>query len=139
MTHNGTIKTDSFPQELTDQRLNKISLNTNMDTRKYLCLIMDELKKTNSDLKKAVESTLRKIQHPGSANAFLFNLKECAIIKRQNDSRKGRHTTLFLTKDKNSVLVCTTPISKNTKEIPNKSLIRVNLSDLSMKFSKLEI
>jgi hypothetical protein len=100
---------------------------------------MDELKNSNSDLKEAVESSLRKIQHPGTANAFLFNLNECAIIKRQNDSRKGRHTTLFLTKEKNSVLVCTTPISRNAKEIPNKSLIRVNLSDLSIKLCRLEI
>ena len=139
MTHNGTIKIESFPQELNDQRLSEISLNTGMDTRKYLCLIMDEYKKHNLDLKKAVESTLRKIQSSGTANAFLFNINECAIIKRQNDSLLGRNTTLFLTKEKNSVLVSTTPISRNAKEIPNKSLIRVNLSDLSIRLSRLEI
>lgn len=139
MVHNGTINKDSFPRTLEDPRLEEISLNTEMDTRKYLCLIIDEYKKNNSDLKKAVESALNKIQSSGTANAFLFNLNECAVIKRQNDSLLGRHTTLFLKKDKNSVLVCTTPINWPAKEIPDKSLIHVNLSDLSMKYSKLEI
>ncbi len=138
-THNGTINKDSFPKELSDQRLSEISLNTELDTRKYLSLIMDEYKNNKADLKKAVESTLKKIQNAGTANAFLFNLNECAIIKRQKDSLRGRHTTLFLTKENNSVLICTTPINKNAREIPDKSLIRVNLSDLSMKYLKLEI
>jgi len=139
MVHNGTINRESFPQTLEDPRLEEISNNTEMDTRKYLCLLMDELKNADSDLKRAVESTFMKIQSSGTANAFLFNLNECAIIKRQHDSLLGRHSTLFLTREKNSVLVSTTPISRNLKEIPNKSLIQVNLSDLSMKYSKLEI
>jgi predicted glutamine amidotransferase len=139
MVHNGTISRDSFPRTLEDSRLEEISNNTEMDTRKYLCLLMDELKDSNSDLKMAVESTFRKIRSGGTANAFLFNLHECAIIKRQKDSLRGRHATLFLTKEKNSILVCTTPISRPAKEIPDKSLIQVDLSDLSMKYSKLEI
>ena len=139
IVHNGTIDKDSFPKELNDQRLSEISLNTEMDTRKYLCLIMDEYKKNNSDLKKAIESALKKIQSSGTANAFLFNPNECVIIKRQNNSLLGRNTTLFLTREKNSVLASTTPIIRNAKEIANKSLIQVNLKDLSLKYSKLEI
>ena len=139
MVHNGTISRDSFPRTLEDPRLEEISNKTEMDTRKYLCLLMDELKNSDSDLKMAVESTFKKIHSRGTANAFLFNLNECAIIKRQKESLRGRHTTLFLTKEEHSILVCTTPITKNAKEIPAKSLIQVNLSDLDMKFSKLEI
>ena len=137
MTHNGIIKKDSFP-DLKDSKLQSIIKKTDMDTRKYLCLIIDELKQ-KLNIKKAIQSALKQIEVKTTANAFLFNSHECIIIKYQNNTFHGRHTTLFLTKEKNKILVSTTPLSSKAKEIPNKSLIQIDLSNIKIKFSKLEI
>lgn len=139
ITHNGTISLDSFPDPQ-DPKLRDINIATEMDTRRYLCLIMDELK-IKSDLKEAIESTLRKIHVNSAANAFLFNSRECIVIKNQNNSFNGRHTTLFLTKDRNTILVSTTPINPQLRafEIPNNTLIKIDLVNLKSKISKLVI
>jgi len=139
ITHNGTINLDSFPEPL-DPKLREININTEMDTRRYLCLIMDELKR-KYDLKEAIESTLRRIQVNSAANAFLFNSRECIVIKNQKNTFNGRNTTLFLAKDDNSILVSTTPINPQLKffEIPNNTLIKIDLVNLKSKISKLVI
>lgn len=139
MTHNGTIKIDSFPK-LKDAQLNLIKKKTEMDTRKYLCLIMDELKQ-NGEIKSSIQSALNKIDVSSSANAFLFNSKECIVIKRQKSTFNGRHTTLFLKKANGKILVSTTPLDTSQKamEIPNNSLIKIDLNNLKTEYSKLEI
>ena len=139
IAHNGTIDKDSFP-ELSDPKLKKICNNTNHDTRKYLSLLMDELKQ-NNNLKEVVQSTLNQIKTKSSANAFLFNLNECNVIKHQSNKLQGRHTTLFLYIENKSILISTTPLDshKKAKEIPNNTLIRINLSNLKTEFLKLSV
>jgi len=137
ITHNGTIKNSSFPKVI-DPKLDNIMNKTNLDTRKYLCCIIDNLKQ-GFDLKNALESVLSKLELELGANAFLFNFKECNIIKNQNEKFTGRHRTLFLSKNKNQILVSTTPLKSNAKEIANNSLIQINLANLKMKMINLEI
>ncbi|TFG06348.1 MAG: hypothetical protein EU539_07825 [Promethearchaeota archaeon] len=137
MTHNGTILGDSMP-ELNDPKLEQIKNETGMDTRKYLCYLMDELKKT-SDLRLALESVFKTLDLGIGANAFLFNSKECNIILRQNSRFNGRHRTIFISKDNNVILAATTPLKSGMLEIPNNSLIQIRLSNLKSKVFKLHI
>lgn len=71
--------------------MDKIKKETDLDTKKYLCLILDELKQKSS-VKKAIESALKQIKVKSTANAFLFNSQECIIIKHQLNTFHGRHT-----------------------------------------------
>ncbi len=137
ITHNGIIKNPSFPK-LNDSGLEKIKETTELDTRKYLCYILDKIKE-GFDLKEALESVFKQIELGIAANAFLFNAKECNIIKRASKKFTGRHRTLFIANHGSSIIVSTTPLSSNAKEIPNNSLIRINLSTLNTKMIKLEI
>lgn len=123
LAHNGTIKMSSFPV-LNDNNLQYIQNNSDLDTRRYLCTILDHLKSQNS-IKNAIELTLKNIHVNSAANAFLFNLNECHIIKYQNDSFNGRHTTVFIEKILNRILISTTPLSSKALEIPNGSLLSI--------------
>jgi predicted glutamine amidotransferase len=137
IVHNGVIKNASFPP-LKDPNLNEIAKNTSLDTRKYLCSILDGLSSGN-DLKATLESLFRDIQIAAGANAFLFNSQECNVITHHNSNFNGRHHTLFLARLDHLVSVSTTPIVKNSKEVENDSLIRIDLKHLSLKFEKLQI
>lgn len=137
MVHNGVIKTDSFI-ELKDLKLEKIRSETTLDTRRYLCYIMDKLK-SGEDLKNSLEEIFRTIIIGAGANAFLFNTKECNVITHHNDNFNGRHHTLFIKKSMNCINACTTPIINGAFEIPNDSLIQIDLKNLKMAFNKLDI
>ncbi|TXT64008.1 MAG: hypothetical protein BAJALOKI1v1_630011 [Promethearchaeota archaeon] len=126
LVHNGTIKMSSFPR-LKNNRLQMIQKNTDLDTRRYLCTILDNLE-TLGDIKDAIEATLQTIHTNSAANAFLFNSEECHIIKHQNTTFNGRHTTLFIEKTSKNVIISTTPLSVKALEIPNKSLISISNS-----------
>jgi predicted glutamine amidotransferase len=136
ITHNGTIKNSSFPI-LNHPPLERIKNHTQLDTRKYLCYIMDELKE-NFNLRDALIAIFKNIELGLGANAFLFNTTECNIIKRQNDKFSARHTTLFLLKENNSIMAATTPLKPTMKEIPNNTLISINLSNLNTKMYQLD-
>ena len=99
---------------------------------------MDNLKQ-GLDLKETLENVINNIKIGLGANAFLFNSKECNIIKYQNEKFSGRHRTLFITKDNGSVLTSTSPLKPKMKEIPNYSLIHVNLSNLEINLTNLEV
>jgi len=140
IVHNGTIKMDSF-KDLNDAEFQYILNNTDLDTRKYLCTIMDHLRE-EVNIKKAVEKTLTNIRVSSAANAFLFNLNQCHIIKYQNNTFNGRHTTLFIDHNSNRLMISTTPLSSAALEISNKSLISItdlNYSELVLEFNKLSI
>jgi len=136
IAHNGIIKNSSFPK-LEKPHLEDIKNSSDLDTRKYLCTIIDKLN-DDLNLKKALEITFKKISIKSSANAFLFNSEECNVITYHNTSFDGRHHTLFLTKEQDTLFVCTTPIKNHAKEIPNRSLIQVNLQNLKVNTVKLE-
>jgi predicted glutamine amidotransferase len=123
MTHNGTIKIDSFPV-LKNPSLQHTQENTDLDTRKYLCTILDHLNQEKT-LKNAIERTINKIQVSSAANAFLFNENECHIIKYQKDTYNGRHITLFIEKTPKQILISTTPLSSTALEIPNHVLLSI--------------
>lgn len=135
IVHNGIIKNFSFPQ-LETEKLETIKSETKLDTRKYLCSIIDKLN-TGLNLKEALESLFNSIQIGAAANAFLFNSRECNIINYHNTNFNGRHHTLFITKNQHKLFVSTTPIKNDMLELPNRVLIRVNLRDLDLKFEKL--
>ena len=137
IAHNGVIKSDSFPK-LRDTYLERIRASDTLDTRRYLCAISEKIK-NRVPLKIALEEIFKNIQIAAGANAFLFNSKECNVISYHNSNYNGRHHTLFIKNSGNNILVCTTPLLKNMKEIANKSLIGINLLDLSTKFMKIEI
>jgi predicted glutamine amidotransferase len=135
ITHNGVIK--NFPDKnLTNHKLNRIYKDTDLDTRKYLCSIIDQIKK-HKDLQGGLEKVFKEIEIGAGANAFLFNSQMCNVITNHNTNFNGRHHTLFLSRDNNEVIVSTTPLTNNAKEIPNYSLIQINLSNLEMNFTKL--
>jgi predicted glutamine amidotransferase len=135
IVHNGVIK--KFPsKKLTDLKLEEIKKSTQLDTRKYLCHIIDKLN-NNSDLRSSLESVFREITIGSSANAFLFNSQQCHVITLHRTNYKGRHHTLFIKKEKNRISVCTTPIMDNSKEIDNNSLISIDLNKLKLEFSKI--
>jgi predicted glutamine amidotransferase len=137
ITHNGIIK--NFPnKKLNNPRLEEINKITSLDTRKYLCHITDKLQKGLS-LKETLEDLFKSIKIGAGANAFLFNVKECHVINYHNSNFNGRHHTLFISKDDTTIFVSTTPIKENAKEIENKSLISIDLKNLSIKFSSLTI
>jgi predicted glutamine amidotransferase len=137
ITHNGTITNFSVPR-IKDPKLEIIFKKTNLDTRKYLCCIINNLK-NGLDLKKSLEFILKNIEIGLGANAFLFNSNECNIIKYQNEKFTGRHRTLFINKENHSILVSTSPLKPKMKEIPNYSLIQINLSNLITNSFKLEV
>ncbi len=137
ITHNGTIHDDSFPQ-LKDKKLEEIKNSTTLDTRKYLCYIMDALK-CHSDLKTSLEEVLKTIKIGIAANAFLFNAKECNVINYHAMRFNGRHRTLFIHEQANSILIGTTPLQDGFREIPNKTLLQINLRDLSLRWHELEV
>ncbi|MHA1146964.1 MAG: class II glutamine amidotransferase [Promethearchaeota archaeon] len=137
ITHNGVIKKDSFPT-LYNSKLQKISNNTTMDTRRYLCYLIDRLKKEGS-IEESVKKVLQTIRIGEGANAFLFNSSKCNIISYHSNTFIGRHTTLFLKKRNDSIFCSTTPIIKNSKEIPNNTLIQIDLKTLNTKVSKIRI
>ena len=137
LTHNGTI-TNFFRSKMANPKLDTIFKETNLDTRKYLCYIMDNLKQ-GLTLKESLENVLKNIEIGLGANAFLFNSKECNIIKYQNEKFSGRHRTLFITRENDSVLVSTSPLKPKMKEIPNYSLIHIKLSNLEINTNKLEV
>ncbi len=137
LTHNGTITNFSI-SKMANPKLDTIFKETNLDTRKYLCYVMDNLKQ-GLKLKDTLEKVLNNIEIGLGANAFLFNSKECNIIKYQNEKFSGRHRTLFITRDNSSVLASTSPLKPKMKEIPNYSLIQIKLSDLKTKLTKLEV
>jgi len=137
IAHNGVINT--FPsKKLNDPVLEDIQTSTDLDTRKYLCHIIDNLN-TSFNLKNALESVFREITIGSSANAFLFNSQQCHVITYHRNDYKGRHHTLFIEKKKNRFNVCTTPILEKSKEIDNNSLISINLNNLELRFSKLAV
>ncbi len=137
ITHNGIIKNDSFPK-LVNPELEEIKNSTGMDTRKYLCSIMDKLN-LGLNLKEALESIFKDITIGLGANAFLFNSKECNVISYHGTNFNGRHRTLFFTRENGSITISTTPLKPKAKEIPNISLIRINLMNLKIKTMKLEL
>jgi len=140
LVHNGTINMKSFPP-LNDNKLQTIQENTDLDTRRYLCTILDNLKQ-HGNVKEAAETTLESIHVNSAANAFMFNLHECYIIKYQNSGYNARHTTLFIDKSSGELLISTTPLTPNALEIPNKSLISIPdlLNDkISLEFYKLHV
>jgi len=135
IVHNGIIK--KFPsRKLGDLKLENIKKSTQLDTRIYLCHIIDRLK-TGYDLKSALESLFQESSIGSSANAFLFNSQECHVITHHKNNYKGRNHTLFIKKENNMLNVCTTPILKYSKEIENNSLINIDLNNLKLKFNKL--
>ena len=137
IAHNGIIK--EFPiQNLINPKLDKINKSTTLDTRKYLCHIIDKMQEGLS-LKESLEQLFKRIKIGAGANAFLFNASECHIINYHNSNFNGRHHSLFINKDKNNIFVSTTPIKPNAKEIANKSLINIDLSSLITKFYALSI
>ena len=117
--------------------MDKIYNNTDLDTRKYLCSIINELQK-GKNLKTGLESIFKEIEIGASANAFLFNSQNCIVITNHKNNFNGRHHTLFLSKHHNDILVSTTPLTENAKEIPNYSLIQISLNDLNLNMVKLE-
>ncbi|MFO7795891.1 MAG: class II glutamine amidotransferase [Promethearchaeati archaeon] len=133
IVHNGTIKMKSFPP-LNRLYLQKIKENTDLDTRRYLCTLLDNIINQNN-IKDAIETTLKKIHVNSAANAFLFNSKECYIIKYQKNTFNGRHTTLFIQKGANRVMISTTPLNSKALEIPNASFLSIS----SLKEKKLKI
>jgi len=133
IVHNGTIKMKSFPP-LNRRRLHSISENTDLDTRRYLCTLLDNII-TQNNIKDAIETTLKKIHVNSAANAFLFNSKECYIVKFQKKTFNGRHTTLFIQKGGNRVIISTTPLNSKALEIPNASLLSIP----SLKENKIKI
>ena len=137
IAHNGVIKSNSFPT-LSDPTLEKIRASTSLDTRRYLCAILDKIN-NEVNLKDCLEEIFRTVEIAVGANAFLFNSKECNIISHHNTNFNGRHHTLFMKIFDDNILVCTTPLLESMKEIPNNTLIKINLSDLSTNFMKLEI
>ncbi|MHA1192652.1 MAG: class II glutamine amidotransferase [Promethearchaeota archaeon] len=137
IVHNGVIKTDSFLQ-LNNAKLEKIRNETTLDTRRYLCSIIDKLK-NGIDLKKSLEEIFKTIEIGAGANAFLFNTKECNVITHHNNNFNGQHHTLFIKKSMDNINVCTTPIINDALEIPNNSLIQIDLKNFAMKFNQLDI
>ena len=136
ITHNGIIK--SFPSKnLKNPKLDKIYNETDLDTRKYLCSIINELQEGNN-LKSGLENIFKGIEIGAGANAFLFNSHFCNVITNHKNNFNGRHHTLFLSKNHNDILVSTTPFAENAKEIPNHSLIQIDLNDLNLNMVKLE-
>ena len=135
--HNGIIKNHSFPH-LIDPRLESIKNSSDLDTQKYLCFIIDELKKGKS-LKEALESVFRVIEIGAGANAFLFNESECNVINYHNTNFNGRNHTLFISNDDGRVFVATTPLLSNAREIENHSLVNINLMNLELRMIKLEL
>lgn len=136
ITHNGTIYNDSIPR-LEDVNLESIKNLTGLDTRKYLCYIIDMLKRKGT-LKATLEEVFKNVEIGIAANAFLFNAKECNVINYHAKKFNGRHRTLFIKKERDKILVGTTPLKSQSYEIENKTLIRINLKNLSMNFQKLK-
>ncbi|MFX0012391.1 MAG: hypothetical protein ACFE9R_18910, partial [Candidatus Hermodarchaeota archaeon] len=126
-----------FTKELTNPRLNKIYKETELDTRKYLCSIIDEIQKGNS-LKISLESVFKNIEIGAGANAFLFNSQICNVITNHKVNFNGRHHTLFINKNDYSILVSTTPLTEHAIEIPNYTLIQIDLNALNVNMIKLE-
>ncbi len=136
ITHNGIIK--NFPAKtLGNSKLDKIYNETDLDTRKYLCSIIDELQEGHS-LKSSLETVFKNIEIGAGANAFLFNSRNCNVITNHKNNFNGRHHTLFLSRNHGEILVSTTPFTKYAKEIPNYSLLQINLNDLNLNMVKLE-
>jgi predicted glutamine amidotransferase len=137
ITHNGVIKNSSFPK-LKCPDLQLINSSTDLDTRKYLCYLLDELNEKD-DLKIALEYVFKNLKLGAGANAFLFNSTQCNVINYHNKNFNGRHHTLFILKEKSQIFVSTTPIKLGSKEIPNNCLIQIDLNDLSLKIHELRI
>jgi predicted glutamine amidotransferase len=136
LTHNGIIK--NFPnKKLSTPKLDRIYKETDLDTRKYLCSIISELHEGNP-LKIGLESIFKDIEIGAGANAFLFNSKKCNVITNHKNNFNGRHHTIFISKNHSNILVSTTPLTKNAKEIPNYTLVQINLDDLNLNTMKLE-
>ena len=137
IVHNGVIKPNSFIK-LNNAELEKFRSETKLDTRRYLCFIIDKLK-SGLNLKSSLEEIFNTIEIGAGANAFLFNAKECNIISHHNTNFNGRHHTLFIKKYNKKINVCTTPIIDGSLEIPNNSLIQLDLKNLEMKLMNLKI
>ena len=136
MTHNGIIK--NFPSiKLINPRLDKIYNETDLDTRKYLCLIINELQE-GRNLKIGLENIFKEIKIGAGANAFLFNSQTCNVITNHKNNFNGRHHTLFLSKNHNNILLSTTQLTENAREVPNYSLIQIDLNDMNINMLKLE-
>ena len=136
IVHNGIIKHFSR-KNLENPKLDKIYNKTDLDTRKYLCSIINELGEGKS-LKIGLENIFKKIEIGAGANAFLFNSQRCNVITNHKNNFNGRHHTLFLSKNHNDILVSTTALTENAKEIPNHSLINIDLNNLNLNMVKLE-
>ena len=135
ITHNGIIK--NFPEKkLNNPKLNRIYKETDLDTRKYLCSIIDQIQ-DGKDLESSLEHTFKEIEIGAGANAFLFNSETCNVITNHKNNFNGRHHTLFLSRDSNEITVSTTRLIKTAKEIPNYSLIQINLANLETTYTKL--
>ncbi|MHA1472893.1 MAG: class II glutamine amidotransferase [Promethearchaeota archaeon] len=135
ITHNGIIK--NFPNKiLKNPKLDGIYKKTDLDTRKYLTSIIDQIQ-DGKDLKSSLEQTFKEIEIGAGANAFLFNSQMCNVITNHKSNFNGRHHTLFINRNNDEIIVSTTPLIKNAKEIPNYSLIQINLANLHTIFTKL--
>ncbi len=135
ITHNGIIK--NFPEKkLNTPKLNTIYKETDLDTRKYLCSIIDQIQELN-DLKSGLELIFKEIEIGAGANAFLFNSQMCNVITNHKTNFNGRYHTLFINRNNSEIFVSTTPLIKNAKEIPNYSLIQIDLANLDTNFTKL--
>jgi len=136
ITHNGIIK--NFPEtNLNNTKLNRIYKETDLDTRKYLCSIIDHIQESK-DLERGLKLVFKEIEIGAGANAFLFNSQKCNVITNHNTNFNGRHHTLFISQKNNEIIVSTTPLTTSAKEIPNHSLIQINLANLDTNFTKLD-
>ena len=135
LTHNGVIQ--NFPEKkLNNPKLDRIYKETDLDTRKYLCSIIDQIQ-DGKNLESSLENTFKEIEIGAGANAFLFNSETCNVITNHKNNFNGRHHTLFLSRDSNEITVSTTRLIKTAIEIPNYSLIQINLTNLDTTFTKL--
>jgi len=136
ITHNGIIK--NFPKKkLNIPKLDRIYKETDLDTRKYLCSIIDQTQE-HKDLARSLEFVFKEIEIGAGANAFLFNSQICNVITNHNTNFNGRHHTLFISRNSSEIIVSTTPLTNNAKEIPNYSLIQIDLANLDTNFTKLD-
>jgi len=98
--------------------------------------VIDQLHE-NKDLESALELVFKEIEIGAGANTFLFNSQMCNVITNHNTNFNGRHHTLFINRNSSEIIVSTTPLTNNAKEIPNYSLLQIDLANLDTNFTKL--
>jgi predicted glutamine amidotransferase len=124
LMHNGQFVNKSFGP-LRAEDLDRLRRTTDMDTRKYYCALVDEMRR-GATPKAAFEKVLPAVQVIDSANAFLVTEEALHVVEWHQASVLQQYLydlTFCHDEARGHTVISSTPLGSGFRRIPNHSIL----------------